>query len=113
MREGNVQWAGDVLSCLKKVAEMEERVKASSDQSGNSLIDEVHGLRFQLVGTVQVSQDENLSSVFHRQAGAQGILTHDLQSLQSILKTQEQHNVRALPLLNAQAAFEKTSFLCN
>lgn len=57
----------------------------------NSLVDEVNSLRFELVGTVQVSQDEDLGSVFHRQAGAESVLAHDLQSLQSILK--ERHKV--------------------
>lgn len=51
----------------------------------DSLVDEVDGLRFELVGAVQVSQDEDLSSIFHRQTGAQSILAHDLQSLQGIL----------------------------
>lgn len=58
----------------------------SSCLSVNSLVDEVDGLGFELVGTVQVGQNENLCGVFHRQAGTQGVLTHDLQSLQSILK---------------------------
>lgn len=51
----------------------------------NLLVNEVDGLRFELVGAVQVSEDQDLSSVFHRQASAQRVLTHDLQSLQSIL----------------------------
>lgn len=59
----------------------------------NLLVDEVNSLRFELVGAVQVSQDEDLGSVFHRQAGAESVLAHDLQSLQSILK--ERHKVRA------------------
>lgn len=57
----------------------------------NSLVNEVDGLRFELVGTVQVGQDEDLGSVFHRQTGAQRVLAHDLQSLQSVLKERE-HN---------------------
>lgn len=57
-----------------------------SGLSANSLVDEVHGLRLELVGTVQVGQDEDLSSVLHRQTGTERILTHDLQSLQCILK---------------------------
>lgn len=57
----------------------------------NSLVDEVDGLGFELVGTVQVSQNKNLSSIFHRQTGTQRIFTHDLQSLQSILKKGGQH----------------------
>lgn len=51
----------------------------------NSLVDEVDCLRFELVGAVQVGQDEDLGGVLHRQTGAQGVLTHNLQSLQSIL----------------------------
>lgn len=61
-------------------------MRTSSFLRVNSLVDEVDRLRFQLVGAVQVGQDEDLGGVFHRQTSAQSVLTHDLQSLQSILK---------------------------
>lgn len=61
-------------------------VMMSTHLSANLLVDEVDGLRFELVGAVQVGQDEDLGGVFHRQAGAQRVLTHDLQSFQSVLE---------------------------
>lgn len=55
----------------------------------NSLVDEVHGLRFQLVGAVQVGQDEDLGGIFHGQTGTQRVFTHDLQPLQGVLNERE------------------------
>ncbi len=56
-----------------------------SEQASNSLVDEVHSLRLELVGAVQVSEDEDVCGVLHAQTCAQSILAHHLQSLQSIL----------------------------
>lgn len=56
-------------------------------QACNSLVDEVHGLRLELVGAVQVGEDEDLCGVLHAQARAQSVLAHHLQPLQSILLT--------------------------
>lgn len=55
----------------------------------NSLVDEVHSLRLELVGAVQVGEDEDLCGVLHTQARAQSVLAHHLQSLQSILPMTE------------------------
>lgn len=78
----NVQWAL-VDQCEGAVDLI--IVMTSTHLSANLLVDEVDGLRFELVGAVQVSQDEDLGGIFHRQAGTQRVLTHDLQSLQSVL----------------------------
>ena len=75
----------------------------------NSLVDEVHGLCFELVGAVQVGQDEDLSRVFHRQAGAQSVLAHDLQSLQSIL-AEGGEKVNTLPFFIAIQLFTEMIF---
>lgn len=56
-------------------------------QRRNSLVDEVHSLRFELVGAVQVGEDEDLCGVLHGQARAQRVLAHHLQPLQSVLPT--------------------------
>lgn len=79
----NVQWA---LGDRHEGAVDPIIVMTSTRLSTNLLVDEVDGLRFELVGAVQVGQDEDLSGVFHRQAGTQRVLTHDLQSLQSVLE---------------------------
>lgn len=50
-----------------------------------SLVDEIHCLSFQLIRAVEVSQDENFCSILHGEVTAEGILTHDLQTLQGIL----------------------------
>lgn len=51
----------------------------------NSLVDEVHGLSLELVGAVQIGEDEDLCGVLHAKTRAQSILAHHLQPLQSIL----------------------------
>lgn len=56
-----------------------------SAEACNSLVDEVHGLRLELVGAVQVGEDEDLCGVLHAQAHAQSVLAHHLQPLQSVL----------------------------
>lgn len=78
----------------------------------DSLVDEVDGLRFELVGTVQVSQNEDLCSVFHRQTGAQCVLAHDLQSLQSVLKEKGRNmfvliSIHVVFAATVQVIFEK------
>lgn len=60
-----------------------------SVQPCNSLVDEVHSLRFELVGTVQVGEDEDLCGILRRQTCAQSVLAHHLQPLQSILAMAE------------------------
>lgn len=47
-------------------------------EDANSLVDEIHGLSFQLICAVEVSQDENFSGILHGQVAAEGILTHNL-----------------------------------
>lgn len=55
-------------------------------EDANSLVDEIHCLSFQLICAVEVSQDENFCGVLHGEVTAEGILTHDLQTLQGILE---------------------------
>ncbi len=76
--------------------------------SVNSLVDEVDGLCFELVGAVQVGQDEDLSSVFHGQTGAQRVLAHDLQSLQSILKERGEAGSTLSVFISIQVIFAVT-----
>lgn len=47
-------------------------------EDANSLVDEIHGLSFQLICAVEVSQDENFSGILHGQVAAEGIFTHNL-----------------------------------
>lgn len=61
----------------------------TSAPASNSLVDEVHGLRLELVGAVQVGEDEDLCSVLHTQTRAQSVLAHHLQPFQRILPTTE------------------------
>lgn len=75
----------------------------------NSLVDEVNSLCFELIGAVQVSQDKDFSSIFHRQAGAQSILTHDFQSFQSILKDKQDE---CTMFLSCKVVFTATFQLC-
>lgn len=82
----NVQWA---LVDRREGAVDLIIVMTSTRPSANLLVDEVDGLRFELVGAVQVGQDEDLGGVFHGQAGTQRVLAHDLQSLQSILEKKQ------------------------
>lgn len=79
----NVQWA---LVDRREGAVDLIIVMTSARLSANLLVDEVDSLRFELVGAVQVGQNEDLGGIFHRQAGTQRVLTHDLQSLQSVLE---------------------------
>lgn len=60
----------------------------------NSLVDEVHSLRLELVGAVQVGEDEDLCGVLHTQTRAQSVLAHHLQPLQSILPMTERARER-------------------
>lgn len=91
-RRQNVQWA---LVDQREGAVDLIIVMTSTHLSTNVLVDEVDGLRFELVGAVQVGQDEDLGCVLHGQAGTQCVLAHDLQSLQSVLektdRAQHQH----------------------
>jgi len=41
-------------------------------------VDKIYGLCFELLGAVQVGQDEGVCHVFNREAVAKGFLTHDL-----------------------------------
>lgn len=54
-------------------------------QACNSLGDEVYSLRLQLVGAVQVGEDEDLCGVLHAQTCPQGVLARHLKPFQSIL----------------------------
>lgn len=56
----------------------------------NSLVNEVDCLSFELVGAVQVGQDEDLGCVLHRQVAAQRVLAHHLQALQRVLQNTKQ-----------------------
>lgn len=67
----------------------------------NSLVDEVDRLRFELVGAVQVGQDEDLGGVLHGQAGAQRVFAHDLESLQSVLKEDRDTEALVFPILSS------------
>lgn len=49
-------------------------------------IDKFYGLCFELVRTVQISKDEDLSGVLYREVCAQGFLAHHFQPFQSVLK---------------------------
>ena len=49
------------------------------DVSGVSVVDELNGLGLQLLGRVQVSQDQNFTHVLNRQRVAERLLTHHLQ----------------------------------
>lgn len=49
----------------------------------NSLVDEVHGPRLELLGGAQAGEDEDLRGVLR--SGAQSVLAHQLQPLQSVL----------------------------
>lgn len=51
-------------------------------------VDEVNGVGFQLVGTVQISQDQDFADIVYGQVGTQGLLTHYLQPFQGILQPQ-------------------------
>ena len=77
----------------------------TSVQAGDSLVDEVEGVRLELLDAVQVGEDEDLGGVLHRQICAQSILTHHLQPVQSILPTTgEQETVGKLNHFNGTAA---------
>lgn len=52
----------------------------------NSLVDEVDCLGFQLVGAMQIGEDEDVGGVLHGQTGAERVLTHDFKSLQGVLE---------------------------
>ena len=48
-------------------------------------VDEVDGLSFELIGGVEIGQNENFGRILRRQVGAEGLLAHDFESLESIL----------------------------
>lgn len=53
--------------------------------AGYSRVDKFDGLRLELVGRVEVSQDEDISGVLCTQVDTESLLAHHLQPFQRVL----------------------------
>lgn len=73
----------------------------------NSLVDEVDCLGFQLVGAMQIGEDEDVGGVLHGQTGAERVLTHDFKSLQGVL--QERRALELASALGLKDEWEETT----
>lgn len=75
----------DIRISCSECDKYRSRVLSVQEPRRYSRVDEVDGLRLELVSTVQVCQYQDVGRVLYRQVGTQRLLTHHLEPFQRIL----------------------------
>ena len=62
----------------------DEGKRRNGEWDGHIRVDKVDGLSFELVGRMEIGEDEDFGRVFRRQVGAQSFLAHHFESFQGV-----------------------------